>query len=104
MVNALSPYDKGATVVIQVIIRNAVPTLKLCLVTSTGAETNVLKFCNNPAQPTSLSLLFPPTPLHLNSYQLNLGVNSQSYNGTPMKLLELRDKLINSDIAIVAIQ
>ena len=90
MVNALPPYNQilfllGATVTIQVIIRSAAMVLKLCLVTSTGTATNVLKFCDNPAQSTSLSFMFPPTPFHLNSYKLNLGINSQSYNRTPME-------------------
>ena len=45
----------------------------------------MLKFCNKPAHPTSLSFLLPPTPFNLNTYQLNRGKNSQSCNWTPME-------------------
>ena len=45
----------------------------------------MLKFCNNPAHPTSLSFLLPPTPFNLNIYQLNRGKNSQSCNWMSME-------------------
>ena len=110
MVNSLSPYNQtlfllDAIIVLKVIIRSAVLALKLCLVTSTGIATNVLKSYNNRAQPTSLSLLLPPTPYHLNSCQLNLEINSiRQWNadGICPKLLELCDKIINSVSDIVA--
>ena len=82
----LSPQTRcTSTVVMKVIMRSAVLALKLHLVTSTGTATNVLKFCNIPVQPTSFSFLLPPTPFHLNRYQLNRGINSQTYSGTPMR-------------------
>ena len=90
MVNALAHYEQtlyllDVTVVIKVIIRSAVLAVKLRLMTSTETATNLLKSCNNLAQSTSFSLLLPPAPPHLNNYQLNLGISSQSYNETLME-------------------
>ena len=90
MVNALPYYDQtlfllSATIEVKVIIRSKVLVLKLNLVTLTETATKVEKLCNNPTQPTSLNFPLPLTPFHLNSYQLNRGINSQSYNGTPIE-------------------
>ena len=86
----MPPYDQtlfllGATIAIKATVRSAVLAPKLDLMISAGTATNVLRFYNNPAQSTSLSFLLPPTPFHLYSYQLNRGINSQSYNGMLME-------------------